>query len=447
LNSSLQVSTGYRDIWKMASPVIIGSIAITVLNITDTIFLGRVSETALGASALGGVFYFVMTMIGVAIGIGTQIQIARRAGEKNEHAIGEIFDHSLAIFLVLSLFLFSILKFLSPFIFRNVVNSEEIFKACIGFLKYRSFGIFFVMIATSFRSFYVGIASPRVYGWYSAIMALVNMLLGYVLIFGNFGFPKLGIEGAGIASSTAELTGVIFLFTYTFLKKENQKFQLFRFKNFNFKIITKTINLSAPLVVQNLISMGAWFIFFVFIEKMGKHPLAISNIVRAAYMVCMTPIWGFSVAANSMVSNIIGQNKSNEVIAFIKRIIRFAVLISFIMVVVTVCFPHLVLNLFTSDQQLIEDSLPSLLVVDMAMVFFAFAIVSISAVSGTGATKAALVIEIAAILIYMLYNYIVVFRFHFRIEIVWISEAIYWAFTGAASYLYLKSERWKKIRI
>ena len=447
MNESLQVKTGYRDIWKMAYPVIIGSVAVTVLNVTDTIFLGRVSEVALGASALGGVFYFVMTMMGIAIGIGTQIQIARRAGEKNEHSIGEIFDHSLLIFLVLSLVLFSVLKFLGPFIFKHVVNSEEIFDASMEFLKYRSFGIFFVMIATSFRSFYVGINSPRVYGWYSAIMALTNILLGYMLIFGNFGFQKLGIAGAGIASSVAECIGMMYLFGYTFLKKGIRKFQLFHLKKFDLSIITKTLNLSAPLVVQNLISMGAWFVFFVFIEKMGEHSLAISNIVRAAYMICMTPIWGFSVAANSMVSNIIGQGRSEEVFRFVKRVIRFAVLLSLIMAFITVFFPHLVLNLFTTDEKLIEDSLGSLRMVDLAMIFFAFAIVSISAVSGTGATKAALLIEIAAIIIYLLYNYIVVFQLHLQTEAVWFSEAIYWAFTGIVSFLYLKSGRWKKISI
>ena len=82
----------------------------------------------------------------------------------------------------------------------------------------------------------------------------------------------------------------------------------------------KTImDLSLPLVVQNLLSMGSWFIFFVFIEKIGKHQLAISNIVRGAYMINMTPIWGFSVAANSMISNIIGQSKQDEVFVLLKK--------------------------------------------------------------------------------------------------------------------------------
>src|SRR5258708_37063032 len=158
----MQVNTSYRDIWRMAYPVMIGSIAITAINITDTIYLGRVGEVELGASALGGVFYFIMVMIGVAVGVGTQIQIARRAGEKNHSAIGEIFDHSLYIFLTISIVGFFILKYSSHTLFAFLIKEEDVRSACLEFLTYRSFGIFFVMMATSFRSFYVGIASPKV---------------------------------------------------------------------------------------------------------------------------------------------------------------------------------------------------------------------------------------------------------------------------------------------
>ena len=126
----MQVNTTYRDIWKMAYPVMLGSIAVTVLNITDTIYLGRIGEVELGASALAGVYYFVMAMIGVAIGIGTQIQIARRTGEKNDSAIGEIFDHSVLIFLALAVVEFIILKFLSTAIFGKIIESEELRVAC-----------------------------------------------------------------------------------------------------------------------------------------------------------------------------------------------------------------------------------------------------------------------------------------------------------------------------
>src|SRR6188768_4057020 len=120
----MQVNSSYRDIWRMAYPVMIGALAVTVLNITDTIFLGRIGETELGASALGGVFYFVMVMIGVALGVGNQIQIARRAGEKNHQDIGEIFDHCFLMMVVLSVFQFVVLVFFSESLFEKLVDNK-----------------------------------------------------------------------------------------------------------------------------------------------------------------------------------------------------------------------------------------------------------------------------------------------------------------------------------
>src|SRR6185295_19486066 len=113
------VNTTYRDIWKMAFPVMMASIATTVLNVTDTAFLGRVGEIELGGSAIGGVFYFVLVMIGVAIGIGSQILIARRSGEKKEGEIGEIFDHGFIILFVLSILLFCLTEFGAPMLLRH----------------------------------------------------------------------------------------------------------------------------------------------------------------------------------------------------------------------------------------------------------------------------------------------------------------------------------------
>ena len=425
----------------------VGSIAMTILNITDTAFLGRVGEIELGASAIGGVLYFAFAMIGISIGTGAQIMIARRSGEKKESFIGDIFDHSLIILFTLSLFLFAILKFGSSSILRLILDSPELVKSTGEFLQYRSYGLIFVMIATVFRSFYVGIAQTKIFGIYSFLMAAINFFLCYVLIIGHLGFHAMGIAGAGIASSIAEFLSLIFIFVYTFAKKAIKNYNLFRFTNIRFGMVKTIMDLSIPLVIQNLLSIGSWFIFFVFIEKIGKHELAISNIVRGAYMISMTPIWGFSVAANSMISNIIGQGKQDEVFILLKRIIRITILITLAMIMINLIFPEQLLSLFTNDSNIIHGSLRPLRVVDLAMVFFSFAIVSISAVSGTGATRVALNIEIAAIVIYLIYNYVITFVIHGSIEMLWMSEVIYWLFTGIASYLYIKSMRWRKISV
>ena len=440
------VKNTYKDIFKIASPVIIGSIALTILNVTDTAFLGRIGETELGASAIGGVLYFVFAMIGISIGIGTQIIISRRSGENRASAVGEIFDQSIIILLATSVILFFILKVIAPPILHSILGSEELYTATISFLKYRSIGIFFVMIATAFRSFYVGIAKPKIFGYYSFLMAAINIILGYGLIFGRLGLPAMGIAGAGLASSISELIALIYIWSYTFLDKDFSQFALFKFGSFKKSMTVKIFELSSPIIVQNLLSMGAWFIFFVFIEKIGQHELAISNIVRGAYMISMTPFWGLSVASNSMISNIIGQNKKEDVINLLYKLIKLTIAVSVLMISINLIFERQILSIFTSDQMMINDSITCFRIVDLALIFFAVAIVCISAVSGTGATKVALYIEIAAISIYMIYNYLITFVFKGRFEIVWLSEIIYWFFTAIVCWWYMKSGAWKKLK-
>lgn len=443
----MQVTSSYRDVWKIATPVIIGSLAMTVLNITDTAFLGRIGETELGASAVGGILYFAFAMCGISIGIGAQIMIARRCGEKNDSAVGDIFDHSLIMLSIIGLALFILLFLFSKYLLNLILVSEELKVATTDFLIYRSIGLPFIMLGAVFRSFYVGIANSRIYGFYSFFMAAVNMLLGYLLIFGEGGFPKMGIAGAGIASSSAEFLAFLFILIYTLLKKGLKKYRLFRFVNFRKQMCSDIWVLSAPIVVQNFLSMGSWFLFFVFIEKIGKHELAISNIVRGVYMIGMTPIWGFAIATNSMVSNVIGQGRPEDVFTLMGRIMRLAIMVAIFMITINLVFTSPLLALFTNDVLLHRDSVSPLYIVDLSMIFFAFGVIGINAVSGTGATHKALRIEIAAILIYLVYNFFFTFILESSIEVLWMSEGIYWLFIGTASYYFIRSHRWQTIKV
>ncbi len=109
----MKTSVTYREIWLIAYPIIIGSVAQNLLNITDTAFLGRVGPVALGAGAIGGIFYLTSAMLAWGFGIGTQIIIARRKGEQSYSEIGRTFQHGFYFQLPLALVLFSLMQFFS----------------------------------------------------------------------------------------------------------------------------------------------------------------------------------------------------------------------------------------------------------------------------------------------------------------------------------------------
>jgi putative MATE family efflux protein len=443
----MQVTATYNNAWKIAYPIMLGSLAQTILGLTDTAFLARVSEVALGASAVAGVYYFVLVMLGMSLSIGAQILMSRKAGENDKAAIGNIFNHSVVTLFTLSVLLFLLMQYATPLIFQKILKSKEVADASITFIYYRSFGIFFILLINCFRAFYTSISNTKFITYSSLVLTLINILFAYCFIFGKFGFSEQGIAGAGKASALAEAVAFIFLLLITMVKKEIKSFGLFRFKKMKFKIIQNIVYISMPVFLQNLLSMGAWFLFFVFIEQLGEHALAISNIVRSAYMVLMTPIWGFASAANSMVSNLIGQQKQQEVLRLIRKIVILSLSSMLVMLLLNLINFRFLLKIMTSDSQLIVDAIPSYIIIWCGMFFFSISMVLLSAISGTGKTKIALYIEIFNIAVYIIFAYTTAVILKTKLEVVWSTEIIYWFIMGLCAFIYLKSEKWKNDQV
>ncbi len=442
-----KLEASYRDIWKLAAPIIGGSLAQTALNITDTAFLGRVGETELGAAALASVYYLVLVMMGIAIGTGAQILIARREGEGHPQAIGQIFDHTFIIQSATAVVLWILLYGFTPWLFAWVIDRKEVLQAALDYIEYRGWAILPALVAGGCRGFFIGIARTEAITVASLLMLIVNALLDYLLIFGKAGLPAMGIAGAGLASGLAELIAAAYLLSRALSKKQFSIYRLFAFTAISFRQIKHIVELAFPILMQNLISMGAWFLFFALIENMGSRELAVSNIVRATYMILMTPMWGFSSAANSMTSNLIGQGKSYQLFLLLRRIIAMSLGMSLIVGVPFALFPNVVLRLVTDDISLIDASHGTYYVTCGALLVFSISLILFSAVAGTGNTRIALWIETFNILVYLIYVYACVHVWKTSLEWVWGSEILYWLLMGILSYAYLRSGHWKKIRI
>ncbi len=434
----------YRTIWKIAWPIILTLMAQSLINVTDTAFLGRVGEVELGASAIAGLFYISLFMLGFGFAIGGQILIARRHGEKNYREIGKIFDHSLFFLLALAVVIFFLIKLLASPMLRSMIQSEAVYQATQEFLRYRIWGVFFAFPNALFRAYYTGISRTKFLSFSAGLMAVVNIIFCYWLIFGNWIFPRMGIAGAALASVIAEASSAVFFLLISLTRTNLLKYQILHFKKLHTGLLVKTLNISVFIMFQYFVSLGGWFVFFMIIEKMGEHALAISNIVRSAYMVLMLPIWAFSSATSTLVSQAIGAGHKELVLKIIKKIAGFSFALIFIVVALSALFPQLILRVYTSDPNLIASTIPALYVVTGALLLFSVVQILFSGVSGTANTNMAMLIEVTTIGVYLLYVYLVSVKFHQPIEIVWTSEYVYFLLLGSLSYFYLKTGRWRK---
>ncbi len=437
----------YSRIWQIAYPIILGSIAQNLINFTDTAFLGRVGEIALGAGALGGLFYLAVIMLGLGFSTGAQIIIARRNGEGKLKEIGQIIDQSLYFMVPLALFAFILLRYWSIDILNYAVQSKAIFAETTIYMKYRSVGIFFAMGNMVFRAFYVGLAKTKVITYTTVVLAIVNITLDYMLIFGEFGAPEMGVAGAALASVIAEATALLYFIGYTFVTIKFSDYDLFLFKKPEYLKLFSILKVSIPIMMQQFISLSVWFVFFLFIEKLGEMALAVSNIVRSVYVILMIPIWGFATATNTLVSYVIGLKKEDEVMSLIYKIAGLTLLGVLGIVTIGVLFPTAILSVYTNDPNLIEMGKPVLSIVTIGVIFVGVGFIFFNGISGTGKTNVSLTLEIIVLSIYLAYTYIVINVFNASVTMAWSSELVYGILMAFVSIAYLRTGHWKKSSI
>ena len=435
-----------REIWSIALPIMLGNMAQTVINFTDTAFLGRLGVIALGASMLAGLFYFVFTTVAAGFAVGIQIIVARRFGEKNYGRIGVIFEHGSLFVLLLGLILFSILYFFSDHLLHLLIDSQNIYEASVDYIKYRQLGIAFVCFNFLYRALYVGISNTKVITYSTVIMAVVNIVLDYCLIFGKFGLPQMGIAGAALASLCAEITACVFFTVYSYITLRKKEYGMFRVHRLETELMGRILKISTPTMIQKLCSFGVWFVFFVMIEKMGETATGISSIVRSVYMILITPCFAFSTTTNTLVSRIIGEGRKEQVFPVIGKVLKNCLLCTIPVVALVSIFPVQIAGIYTDDLALAQLVVPSIIVICSGTIFQGIGNAYFDAVSGTGNTSAALYLESAVLVVYVLFVYAMT-HFTSSVELVWTAEILYGALLGIFCYIYMKFARWDKKRV
>ena len=435
----------YKQIWLIAYPILISLLMEHMINVTDTAFLGHVGEVELGASALAGVLYMAIYMLGFGFSIGVQILIARKNGERKYGEIGGIFMQGAFFLLALAAFMFFLCDSITTHILSRLISSDQVYAAASSYLEWRRYGLFFSFIAILFRALYIGITETRTLTLNSIVMVLSNIVFNYILIFGKFGFPALGIAGAAIGSSLAELVSLLFYVAYTRLKVDKKKYALFQQFSFKLSEFKRIWNISCWTMLQSILFPSQWFLFFIAIEHLGERPLAIANIMRSINTCFFMAIFAFSDTTSSMVSNLLGSGKEkSEIWLTCKRAIRLTYMIGIPFLLLSALFPTVLLQIYTNSQELVQAALPTMYIMLLGYLLSAPGLVLFNAVSGTGNTSRSMKIMLITISIYVVYVVVMVMYLQVDVAIAWTSEYIYGGMLLLLSYLYLKSGNWNK---
>ncbi len=321
---------------RLSVPVILGMLGHTFVAFADNIMVGQLGTAELAAVSLGNSFVFIAMSLGIGFSTAITPLVAEADGAGNKADGKSALKHGLVLCTVLGLSLFGIILLLKPIMYL-MKQPPEVVELAMPYLDLVAFSLVPLIIFQAFKQFSEGLSQTK-YPMYATIIAnVVNIVLNYLLIFGSFGFPKLGIVGAAIGTLISRFVMVVYIW---FLLKGKKKFHDY-VTGFNFKLIEKRvmrkiISLGFPSALQMFFEVAIFTAAIWISGVLGKNAQAANQI--ALNLSSMTFMFGMGLGVAAMIR--VGNQKG---LLNFKELRRIAQSIFFLTLLVEIVFAILFL--------------------------------------------------------------------------------------------------------
>jgi Na+-driven multidrug efflux pump len=338
--------------------------------------------------------------------------------------------------------LFILIKIYSHSILTFMLHSPDIIAACDEFLNYRMWGLVPSYLSFIFIAFYSGIGQTKVLSASIIIMTVLNVFLNYGLVYGQFGLPEFGIGGSGMATSISETIAIGVMFLGTLYKGRKKEFFIFRFAKFDTELLQQMVKISFPLMLQALVAVGGWLIFFARIEiSLGKDALAVSSIYRQLILFFTIPTWSLGSTANTIISNLVGQKNSSEIAVAVRRISFVSLGFAAVSSLLIFLFPNFCIGIFINQfdsASILPMAKQSLPVIFVIFILMSFSNIVFNGVISVGDIFIALGIEVVVVVLYIAYFMIILGQPWANVWWVWTAEWVYWLTMFIGSILFFR---------
>lgn len=302
---------GYKEILRVGLPLVAGMTSSTVMQFTDRLFLSRYSMDAIAASMPASVasMTIVLTMMGVC-GY-TSVLIAQYIGSKAYHRVGSALWQGLWSCLAASCLL-GLTWWLAPPLFALAQHDPAVQELEVLYFRVLTLGAGFSLLGATLAGFYSGRGQTRPVMAANMLAAVINIPLDYVLIFGGFGIPSMGILGAGIATVIGWIIAASIMAALIFTRKNDKHFHVLRGFGFEWDMFRRLLRYGLPSGVNFFMELVAvtWFSFEV--GRFGREALAASNIAFSVNSLVFLPMLGLNIALSALVGQCMGRGKPDE---------------------------------------------------------------------------------------------------------------------------------------
>ena len=385
----------------MSLPMIISMLVQALYNVVDSMFVSHISENALSAVSLAFPLQSFMIAVCTGTGVGINAVLSKSLGEKNYDEANSAANNG--IFLaVLSYLLFLIIGlFFTRFFYQCQTDITEIIEGGYSYLVVCttcSFGLFGQIVferlmQSTGKTFYTMITQ--------GLGAIINIILDPILIFGLFGFPKLGIAGAAIATVIGQIIAMLLAIYYNVSKNDEIKIKIKGFKP-NFKTIKKIYSVGIPSIIMGSIGSVMTFGMNKILMVFTSTATAVFGVYFKLQSFVFMPVFGINNGMVPIVSYNFGARNKERMIDTMKISIIYAVCIMIIGFTIIQIYPDKLLSIFNASKSMIDIGIPALKIISLSFLFAGFCIIVGSVFQALGEGVLSMIVSIARQLVVLL---------------------------------------------
>jgi MATE family multidrug resistance protein len=444
---------GYRQVLAIAIPLILSTASWSVQHFVDRMFLAWYSPEAIAAAMPAGMVYFSVVSIFMGTAGYASTFVAQYYGAGQYHRIGPALWQGVWISLLAGVVLIGLIPF-AEIIFQWVGHDKAVQSSEIAYFRIICPGGGPYIAAYALSGFFSGRGKTWPVMWVNILTTAVNLVLDYGLIFGHWGFPEMGIKGAGIATVIAGIFSFLAFLGLIATRDHNLQFQTISGWRPEKEILRRLLKYGVPSGVQFFLEMASFTTFILLVGRLGTASLAASNIAFNINTLAFMPMIGCGIAISMLVGQYLGADKPElaQVSVYSGFQLTFVYMTS--IAAAYVLLPDVFVAPFALKadpeefSEIYSYSIVLLRFVAVYSIFDTMNIIFTSAIKGAGDTRFVMLMTVVlSVFVLIIPAYLVIVVFKYGLMVSWVLATVYIIIIGITFYLRFLGGKWKAMRV
>jgi len=444
---------GYREVLVIAIPLILSTATWSIQHFVDRMFLTWYSPEAIAAAMPAGMLNFSMVSIFMGTAGYVTTFVAQYYGARRFHRIGPALWQGVYISLFGGLLILCAIPFAEP-VFRLVGHSPLVQQNEVAYFEILCLGGGAYAGSYALSGFFSGRGKTWPVLWVNAATTVVNLVLDYALIFGHWGFPELGIRGAGIATVVAGVFSLLMFFALLCSGSNNDTFHTIKGWRLERDLFVRLLRYGFPSGVQFFLEMAGFTAFVLLVGRLGIASLAATNIAFNINTLAFMPMIGCGIAISVLVGQYLGGDKPDRAQSVVYSGFHLTLVYMLSIASAYVLVPDVFVAPFAlradpgGFSEIYGYSIVLLRFVAVYSVFDTMNIIFCSAIKGAGDTRYVMLITvILSVFLFIIPVYLAVVVFEFGLMVAWVFATAYITLLGVVFYLRFLGGKWKTMRV